>query len=249
VQSGIDTNGNGVLDPSEVTSTQYVCNGAAGAGTTWVDVTGISIQAVSNTGYMADNAALVTITLPASPAVGDVFQVNGVGAGGWTIATNPTQWIETKYISVSPLVGTISGLQYESIELQYIGNNTFAVLNYVGTNPTTLVTLPAGYVSEGGLTWMPISGTTYSQDPAFGNPANTYCTTSTISGLTGWRLPTSAELSALYASGAMNSQGWTLGNTWSSTPFSAGVYFYFNLRSAANYQLSDTNLIYVTCVR
>ena len=30
VQSGIDTNGNGTLDPSEVTSTQYVCNGASG---------------------------------------------------------------------------------------------------------------------------------------------------------------------------------------------------------------------------
>jgi Bacterial Ig-like domain (group 2)/FG-GAP-like repeat len=31
VESGIDTNGNSVLDPSEVTSTQYVCNGANGA--------------------------------------------------------------------------------------------------------------------------------------------------------------------------------------------------------------------------
>ncbi len=30
VESGIDTNGNSILDPSEVTSTQYVCNGANG---------------------------------------------------------------------------------------------------------------------------------------------------------------------------------------------------------------------------
>ncbi len=254
VQSGIDTNGNGVLDPSEVTSTQYVCNGA---GITWVDVADTSIQAVANTGYMADNAAPVTITLPASPAVGDVFQVNGVGAGGWTIATNPTQWIETQYISASPLVGTISGLQYESITLQYIGNNIFAVLNYVGTNPTTLVTLPAGYVSEGGLTWSPISGTQYSQDPAFGNPANTYCTTSTINGLTGWRLPTSAELRALYGSistsvavyDAVYGQGWAVGQTWTSTPYSAGTHYYVDLLHGANYQLSDTTLLYVTCVR
>ncbi len=31
VEAGIDTNGNGVLDPAEVTSTQYVCNGANGS--------------------------------------------------------------------------------------------------------------------------------------------------------------------------------------------------------------------------
>ena len=31
VTSGIDSNGNGVLDVSEVTSTQYVCNGTPGA--------------------------------------------------------------------------------------------------------------------------------------------------------------------------------------------------------------------------
>ena len=30
VESGIDTNGNSILDSSEVTSTQYVCNGANG---------------------------------------------------------------------------------------------------------------------------------------------------------------------------------------------------------------------------
>lgn len=35
VQSGIDTNGNGILDPSEVTNTQYVCDGSNGTnGTT-----------------------------------------------------------------------------------------------------------------------------------------------------------------------------------------------------------------------
>ena len=31
ILSGVDTNGNGVLDPSEVTATSYVCNGAPGA--------------------------------------------------------------------------------------------------------------------------------------------------------------------------------------------------------------------------
>jgi len=30
IDAGIDSNGNGVLDPSEITSTQYVCNGDKG---------------------------------------------------------------------------------------------------------------------------------------------------------------------------------------------------------------------------
>lgn len=69
-------------------------------------------------------------------------------------------------------------------------------------------TVPA-YVSQAGLTWMPTTGVdgTYAQAAAL-------CA-GTINGQTGWRLPTDAELSALYASGAMNGQGWTLGYTWS----------------------------------
>ncbi len=104
ITSGLDTNANGVLDASEVTSTKYVCNGAPGAtgpagpGVTWVDVTSTTQQAVSNTGYMADNAARVIITLPVSPVLGDIVQVNGVGAGGWTIAQNASQTTITENI-------------------------------------------------------------------------------------------------------------------------------------------------------
>jgi ligand-binding sensor protein len=72
--------------------------GPAGAGVTWVNVTGTSQQAASNTGYIANNAAQVTITLPPSPAFGDVIQVSGVGAGGWKIAQNAGQSILTQQI-------------------------------------------------------------------------------------------------------------------------------------------------------
>ena len=99
VTSGLDVNANSVLDAGEVTTTTYVCNGAtgpAGPGVTWVDVTGTSVQAASNTGYMADNVSQVTVTLPASPAVGDIVQVTGIGAGGWMIAQNAGQSIITK---------------------------------------------------------------------------------------------------------------------------------------------------------
>ena len=60
-----------------------------------------------------------------------------------------------------------------------------------------------GFVSQGGLTWMPVTFTKTWAD------ANAYCTSFKGLGQTGWRLPTKDELSALYNSGAMNGQGWT----------------------------------------
>ena len=114
--------------------------------------------------------------------------------------------------------------------------------------------LPAGYVSEGVLTWMPISTTKYNW-----TAANTYCTTTTINGQTGWRLPTQAELSAfatylaLPDQAVLISQGWTLGYSLGSTASStsAGNYYHFmvDLASGIVNTNFDANSLYVTCVR
>jgi hypothetical protein len=249
VQSGIDTNGNGVLDPSEVTSTQYVCNGAAGPGITWVDAAS-SVQAVSNTGYMADNAAQVTITLPAAPNVGDVIQVNGIGAGGWSIAQNAGQSIITQdivNIAGATTTGTITGAQYDAIELQYIAPNTFSVLNFAGN--LVISTLSPGYVSEGGLTWMPVPMTLYDY---YG--AEALCLGSAHNGQTGWRLPTHTELNALYTAYPSNSAtlrglGWWVGLTWSSTMGNPGLHYYQSLSGGGGGTMPDVGTIGVTCVR
>jgi hypothetical protein len=95
IRAGYDSNGNGVLDPSEVASTGYVCSGATGPGITWVDVTGSSVQASANTGYLADNTAQVTVTLPTNPVLGDLVQISGVGPGGWRLAQNAGQSVAT----------------------------------------------------------------------------------------------------------------------------------------------------------
>ena len=55
---------------------------------TWNEVTGTSQTAAVGNGYITNNASLVTITLPATAAVGDVIEVSGKGAGGWKIAQN-----------------------------------------------------------------------------------------------------------------------------------------------------------------
>jgi hypothetical protein len=92
--SGLDLDGNGVLSLSEVTSTTFVCS-AAPADTRWVEVTGTSVQAASNMGYLANSSARTVVTLPASPSVGQWVKVTGVGAGGWTVAQNAGQRIST----------------------------------------------------------------------------------------------------------------------------------------------------------
>ena len=98
-------------------------------------------------------------------------------------------------------------------------------------------------VSQGGLTWMPITSTKNWSE------ANAYCNTSTINGQTGWRLPTKVELSALYDSGAMKDRGWTLSYTWSSTVYSAGSHYYVYLGFSAVGWDGDAHNYYVSCVR
>ncbi|MDO9012159.1 MAG: hypothetical protein Q7U78_10210 [Gallionella sp.] len=123
--------------------------------------------------------------------------------------------------------------------------------------------LPAGYISQGGLTWTPntIGSATFGGDFfGWGIPggynnwtnANAYCTNTTINGQTGWRLPTQTELSALYSSGALaGAQGWTLGYTWSSTPFGVGFHYGVGLFNGSVHWFNDANIdyLYVSCVR
>lgn len=104
--------------------------------------------------------------------------------------------------------------------------------------------LPQGYVKQGGLTWMPVSSTVY-----FHSEATVLCA-GTINGQTGWRLPTQDELFALYSSGAMKGQGWSLSSTWSSTPNSTGGHngVYLDDDSGVN-STRDTYGHRVSCVR
>ena len=139
ITSGLDNNSSGSLDSGEIISTKYVCNGEngiTGVGITWVDVTTTSIQAVPNTGYMADNDAQVSITLPASLALGDIIQVSGIGMGGWNIVQNSGQSIITKDIAQwipRSSLGSVSSLASSSD-----GTKLVAVVNggqiYTSTN-------------------------------------------------------------------------------------------------------------------
>jgi hypothetical protein len=175
------------------------------------------------------SAAITVAGINAASAIsvtGGEYQIN---AGAWTTSA-----------------GTVTNGQTVSVRHTSSASSSTAtntVLTIGGVSDTfTTTTLPAGYVSQGGLTWMPV--TFYDT----WTNANAYCA-GTINGQTGWRMPTSAELSALKTSGAMNGQGWTLDWTWSSTANGGGKHFFVGLNDGVVLGTSDLDSLAVTCVR
>jgi hypothetical protein len=157
----------------------------------------------------------------------------------WTLTSTPLG-------STSALTGATSVAPTFTADLPgtYIAS---LVVNDGALNSTaatvTITGLPTGYVAQGGLVWMPVTFN------ATWPNADAYCTSATINGLTGWRMPTQPELSALYASGAMTGQGWTLWGTWSSTVYSAGNPYAVDLNYGTVFWQSDTFGYDVSCVR
>jgi len=89
-------------------------------------VTGTSQAMAVDNGYVANNAALVTLTLPSTAAVGDSVQVFGLGAGGWTIAQNAGQLIHFgSQVTTTGTGGSLSSTnQYDNVTLVCIVANT-----------------------------------------------------------------------------------------------------------------------------
>lgn len=86
---------------------------------TFNNVTGTSQAMAVNHGYIANNAGLVTMTLPATAAIGSELEVAGNGAGGWIIAQNALQIIHIGNAASTPGVGgsVASSNRYDSIRL------------------------------------------------------------------------------------------------------------------------------------
>jgi hypothetical protein len=121
--------------PATITGTLgiTVTNGAGtitisggGGGYTWTEVTGTTQTMTANNGYITNNPALVTLTLPATAALGTTLSIAGKGAGGWKVAQNAGQQIF--FGSSSTTSGATGYLQstqqYDSIELLCITANT-----------------------------------------------------------------------------------------------------------------------------
>lgn len=106
-----------------------------GGGMTWTEVLGTSQAMAADNGYITNNGALVTCTLPATAAIGQSIEVQGKGAGLWKIAQNLGQTIHFGTSDTTPGVGgsLAATNRYDCIHLRCITANTdFAVHSSLG---------------------------------------------------------------------------------------------------------------------
>jgi hypothetical protein len=115
---------------------------AAGGGTSWA-VTTVDAALVVNNGYIANKAGLLTMTLPATAAIGDTIRITGMNTAiGWRIAQNALQRIRfglqsttvgiggyveaTQIRDTAELVCVVAGGSTEYNIISSIGNLTVA---------------------------------------------------------------------------------------------------------------------------
>jgi hypothetical protein len=107
---------------------------------TWHNTTTTTVALPSSglNGYICNSASLITLTLN-SPggglAVGTIYSICGLGAGGWLIAQNSSQQILYNNTATTAGVGgsLASSNQYDQVDLVYNGTNTFTVISSIGT--------------------------------------------------------------------------------------------------------------------
>lgn len=122
-------------DVTGVPGTNTLTINTTGGGLEWEDVIATPKAMLSHYGYMANTAGLLTFTLPAVSAFGDVIEVIGWGAGGWRINQAALQSI--RYGNQSSVVGiggfVASTNRYDTIQITcLVANTTWAVTKSVG---------------------------------------------------------------------------------------------------------------------
>jgi hypothetical protein len=108
---------------------------ATGEGT-WVDQTSGSVTMAVATGYTVDNgASLVTLTLPATAALGDYVEINGFSSGGWIIAQAAGQLIHFgNQVTTTGVGGSLASTnRYNCVRLRcLVANTTWTVVSVQG---------------------------------------------------------------------------------------------------------------------
>lgn len=206
-----------------------------GAGTTTITAT----QYAAGNYVGASTTALLTVS-KATPVLNAWSIPTKITTDSAFTLSGPTSTSDGtfSYTSSNPAVATVSG---STVTLKGIAGSTTITADQVstanfaaGTATATLTVttppLPAGYTLHGGLTWTPkqVANTFSGSAPAF-------CSGATFMGVTGWRLPTVAELLSFRTSGKLAVGGWT--GEWAFSNTSTGT----DRRTMVNF---DSGLVY-----
>ncbi|MDO9232444.1 MAG: DUF1566 domain-containing protein [Methylotenera sp.] len=255
--SGAITYTSGTVGTATITSGGVIT--LVGVGTTIITAT----QAAD--GNYASTTTTITLTVTAATP-----SLSGLGLSATSVAlgtaaptiTAPTSVSAGAITYTSGTVGTATITSGGVITLVGVGTTVITATqaangNYASTTATITLTvtpapLPVGAVVSVGLTWTRDNSTVANPGYANWTTANNTCNALTAQGLAAgsWRLPTQAELSALYTAGtgALTTAGWAVSGTWSSTASGAG-HNGVNLGNGNVFSTLDTADVYVSCVR
>ena len=116
----------------------------------WIPTNGTAVQAVIDTGYVLTSPQLVTLTLPASPNVGDIVRISGAGAGGWKIGQNAGQSV----------IGSFSGYANSYWTAEASANVWVSIASSSDGNKLVAAADNAGIYNSAnsGLTWVKGTG-------------------------------------------------------------------------------------------
>lgn len=104
-------------------------------GMIWTPVAGVAVNLAADYGYLLENAALTTATLPVTCAQGDTISIYGSGTGLFTIAQNAGQSIHLgNAVSTVGVLGSVSSTaQFDCINLVcLVADTVFGVISSVG---------------------------------------------------------------------------------------------------------------------
>lgn len=134
--SNINLLGSGIVTVTGNPGTNTLTISISGGGFTWNTVTGTTQALAINTGYIANNAGMVTFTLPASSSVGDIIEITGINnATGWRVAQNSGQTIYMSTIATTTGTGgsLTSSATRDSIRMVCVVANTdWNVISSIG---------------------------------------------------------------------------------------------------------------------
>jgi hypothetical protein len=191
-----------------------IVSGCGGGSSTTADTTAPTTTAGPTVTGTTDTATTLSVTINEDGTGYYLVQAAASAVPAVAAVQAASSVAMTANVAATP---AISGLTFNTPYKIYFvakdaANNVQTTVQ--NTTFTTLPTTTTNYVTQGGLTWMPIGTTKY-----LWTDANTYCTSTTINGVSGWRLPTQPELSALYTAGtsSLSAAGWVLASTWSSS--------------------------------
>jgi hypothetical protein len=119
--SGITTANNAILTTNASGVPSWT---AATFPITWSGVPGATQAAAVNKGYIIQNAATTTVTLPLTAAIGSIVAIAGLGAGGWVLTANTGQTIKFSPSTTSSAGSLASTSQYDTVEVVCITADT-----------------------------------------------------------------------------------------------------------------------------